>query len=185
MILTEIYGNVADIPDLSSYHVETAMVKSDDLLKSILRVTSDHGRDYGIRLEDESQKLENGSCFLLGPGKLLALQVLPDEVIVITPRDIDEMGRTAHMLGNLHKPVQVQNGTITLLTDPVVLQTLRQSGTPFTLEKIQLDQPMRYADLTPGHHHSHNHPASESAESTAPHAAHALETHRSTDNYET
>ena len=58
MILTEVYGNIQDIPDLASWHVETAMVKSDDLLKAILRVTSDHGRDYGIRLEDEIARLE-------------------------------------------------------------------------------------------------------------------------------
>lgn len=153
MILTEILGNVQDISNLAAYHIETALVKSDDLLKSILRVTSDHGRDYGIRLADETQSLENGSAFLLGPGKLLVLQVLLDEVIIISPKDMDEMGTIAHMLGNLHKPVQVQKGKITLLYDEVVAQTLRQEAVPFRVEKIQLDQPMKYVNLTPGHHH--------------------------------
>ncbi len=160
MILTEIYGNIRDIPDLTSWHVETAMVKSDDLLKSILRVTSDHGRDYGIRLEDGSQKLENGSAFVLAPGKLLVLSVIPDEVIVIAPSDMDEMGKTAHMLGNLHKPVQIHDGKITLLMDPVVLKTLKENGTAFTVEKVQLDEPMKYANLTPGAH-THTHHAEE------------------------
>ena len=158
MILTEIYGNIADIPNLHDWHVETALVKSDDLMKSILRVTSDHGRDYGIRLEDEGQKLENGTAFFLAPGKLLVLNVIPDEVIVISPSGMDEMGKTAHMLGNLHKPVQIQDGKITLLNDPVVVKTLRENGTAFTIEKIQLDQPMRYVDLTSGgHSHAHHH----------------------------
>jgi urease accessory protein len=162
MILTEVYGNIQDITDLGSWHVETALVKSDDLLKSILRVTSDHGRDYGIRLGDESQRLENGSAFVLGPGKLLVLSVIPDEVIVISPSGMDEMGRTAHMLGNLHKPVQIRDGRITLLMDPVVLKTLKENGTEFTVEKVQLDQPMQYANLTPGSHaHSHTHHADE------------------------
>lgn len=156
MILTEIFGNVKDIPDIADYHVETAMVKSDDLLKSILRVTSDHGRDYGIRLEDETQSLENGTAFLLGEGKLLVLSVVPDEVIIITPKDIDEMGTVAHMLGNLHKPVQVKDGKITLLMDEVVAQTLQQEGISYTTEKMQLDQPMKYVNLTPGHHHHHH-----------------------------
>lgn len=153
MILTKIFGNVRDIPDIANYHVETAPVKSDDLLKSILRVTSDHGRDYGIRLDDESEVLENGSAFLLGDKKLLVLSVVPDEVIVITPKDIDDMGRIAHMLGNLHKPVQVKDGTITLLMDPVVAETLKQQGTAYTVEEMRLDAPMQYANLTPGHHH--------------------------------
>ena len=29
------------------------------------------------------------------------------EMIVIAPKDIDEMGRIAHLLGNTHKPVKV------------------------------------------------------------------------------
>lgn len=33
MILTEVYKNVDDISNLQDFHVETAMVKSDDLLK--------------------------------------------------------------------------------------------------------------------------------------------------------
>ena len=50
MILTKALGNAHDVPHLDSYHVETAMVKSDDLLKRILRVKTDHGNSYGIRL---------------------------------------------------------------------------------------------------------------------------------------
>ena len=92
MILTEIYRNVDDIPDIESYHIETAMVKSDDLLKSIQRVTTDHGNDYGIRLEDENQVLESGSAFKIGEKRLLVISVIPDEMIVVKPKNIDEMG---------------------------------------------------------------------------------------------
>ena len=122
MILTEVYKNVDDISNLQDFHVETAMVKSDDLLKKVLRVTSDHGHDYGIRLDDDV--LENGSAFKLSDKELLVLSVIPDEMMVVTPTDIDNMGELAHMLGNLHKPIQVSEGKISLLFDKVVAQTL-------------------------------------------------------------
>ena len=150
MILTETYRNVDDIPDIAKYHIETATVKSDDLLKSILRVTTDHGNDYGIRLEDESPQLENGTSFILAPGRLLVLSVIPDEMIVVTPKDIDEMGRVAHLLGNLHKPVQVKDGTLSLLLDKVVAQTLDHQGVSYQVKQIQLDEPLVYADLKHG-----------------------------------
>lgn len=35
MILTEVFANVEDINDLEQYHIETCMVKSDDLMKRI------------------------------------------------------------------------------------------------------------------------------------------------------
>ncbi len=153
MILTEIYQKVDDIADLESYHIETAQVKSDDLMKSILRVKSDHGREYGIRLEDESQTLENGSAFLVGDHRLLVITVTADQVIVISPGDIDQMGRIAHMLGNLHKPVQIKDGTIALIYDRVVAMTLDQKNIDYRVEKKQLDEPMQYADLSHGHSH--------------------------------
>ncbi len=150
MILTKVYRNVDDIPNIEDFHIETATVKSDDLLKSILRVTTDHGNDYGIRLEDPSDVLENGSAFKIDNHSLLVLSVIADEVIVITPKNIDEMGFIAHLLGNLHKPVQVKNGRITLLLDKVVIQTLEKENVTYEVEKMQLDQPLKYADLTNG-----------------------------------
>ena len=150
MILTKIYRNVDDIPNIDSYHIETAMVKSDDLLKSILRVTSDHGKDYGIRLEDKNDVLENGSAFIVGDKHLLVLSVIADEAITITPKDIDEMGEVAHLLGNLHKPVEIKDGKITLLLDEVVVNTLEGKGIDYKIEKIQFSKPLKYADLTNG-----------------------------------
>ena len=143
MILTKIYRNVDDIPNIDSYHIETAMVKSDDLLKSILRVTSDHGKDYGSRLEDKNEVVENDK-------HLLVLSVIADEAITITPKDIDEMGEVAHLLGNLHKPVEIKDGKITLLLDKVVVNTLEKKGIDYKIEKIQFSKPLKYADLTNG-----------------------------------
>lgn len=157
MILTEVFRNVDDIPNLDSYHIEVAEVKSDDLMKSILRVTSDHGNDYGIRLEDESQVLENGTAFIVGDHRLLVLSVISDQVIVITPKDIDQMGVIAHLLGNLHKPIQVKGGTITLLFDKVVSQTLDQQHVSYQITKKQLDHPMEYVNLAHSHGHEHGH----------------------------
>lgn len=156
MVLTEISGNVRDIADIAHYHVETAEIASDDLAKKILRVTTDHGNEYGIHIPDK-ERLENGSCFRLGDHELLVLSVIPDEVLSITPAGIDEMGRIAHMLGNLHKPVVVKDATITLLRDPVVEETLKEQGVAYTIEKRSLDQAMHYAELGHHHHHEHGH----------------------------
>lgn len=148
MILTEVYRNVDDIPNIGSYHIETASVKSDDLMKNILRVKTDHGNEYGIRLENEDQILENGTAFKLGEHELLVLSVIPDEMIEITPKDIDEMGLIAHFLGNLHKPVQIKNGQIALLLDKVVINALNNKDIDYETKKIQLDQPLEYVDFT-------------------------------------
>ena len=75
---------------------------------------------------------------------------ISDQMIVITPDGIDQMGILAHMLGNLHKPVQVKEGRIALMVDKVVQQTLEHRGIDYTIEEIQLDEPLRYVDLSNG-----------------------------------
>lgn len=58
------------------------------------------------KLEDENQVLESCSAFKIGEKRLLVISVIPDEMIVVKPKNIDEMGVIAHLLGNLHKPVE-------------------------------------------------------------------------------
>ena len=58
------------------------------------------------------------------------------------------MGVVAHLLGNLHKPVEIKNGQITLLLDKVVVKTLDKRGIDYEIKKIQFDKPLKYANLT-------------------------------------
>ena len=125
MIFTKISGNLKDDASVKSKHIETAMVKSDDLSKVILRVKSDHGNEFGIRLSDD-EKLENGSYFIIDEGHILALSVIPEEMIIITPKDINDMGIIAHTLGN-----------------------------PFCIEKVQLEEALHYANLSSDGAHKH------------------------------
>ena len=58
MIFNEVIGNINEIDDLNGYNVETIYLNSEDMLKRILRVTSDHNREYGITL-DNNEKLKD------------------------------------------------------------------------------------------------------------------------------
>ena len=96
MIFTKVDALVKDI-DVDKYHIETVILSSDDLNKKIIRVKSDHGNEFGIRL-DKGQKLQNGSAFFIDDHHVLAIGVESQDLIVISPKDMDEMGITAHIL---------------------------------------------------------------------------------------
>ncbi|MDO4666640.1 MAG: urease accessory protein UreE [Streptococcus sp.] len=150
MIFTKIDTYVKDL-DLDAYHVETAILSSDDLNKKIIRVSSDHGNEFGIRL-DKGQQLENGAAFFIDDHHVLAIGVESQHLIVISPKDMDEMGTTAHILGNTHKPVVVKDAKIYLEVDPVVEQVLTQKNIAYTIEEIILDKPLRHVNLTAHEH---------------------------------
>lgn len=148
MILTEVYKNINDIDNISSYHLEIAMIKSDDLMKKVLRVKSDHGNEFGIRLSDNNVCLENGSTFKLSDHELLVLNTISDKMLVIIPLTIDKMGELCHVLGNLHKPIQVKEGKVLVLMDGVIQKMLDDRDFEYTIEDRQLDGPLRYVDLS-------------------------------------
>ena len=92
MIFTKVDALVKDI-DVDKYHIETVILSSDDLNKKIIRVKSDHGNEFGIRL-DKGQKLQNGSAFFIDDHHVLAIGVESQDLIVISPKDMGEMGIT-------------------------------------------------------------------------------------------
>ena len=97
MIFHEIIGNINEIDDLNGYHVETIYLNSEDMLKRILRVTSDHNREYGITL-DNNEKLKDGD--------------------IITKIDNEKITTTAefkyylykHKIGDTVKVTYIRNG---------------------------------------------------------------------------
>lgn len=151
MILTKVDTTVDALTDLENYHVETVKLRSDELNKKILRVTTDHGNDYGIRLSDESESLQNGAIFFLEDHNLLLITVRSEEMIIIEPKTMDEMGEIAHMLGNTHKPVVVEDGKIVLELDPTVIELLNKKQVSYVVEKIKLKKPLKHVDLSHAH----------------------------------
>lgn len=149
MIFTKVDG-YADEFDMSHYHVEKVVLPSEDFTKRILRVTSDHGNEFGIRL-DAGEELKDGTIFIIDDSHLLLLSVRREEYIEIIPRDMNEMGEVAHMIGNTHRPVVVENERIYLEIDPVVFQRLDKHNINYVVREIKLKKPLKHVDLSHVH----------------------------------
>lgn len=147
MILDKILGNIKDMEDIHC-HVERIYLESDELLKRVLRVTSDHGHEYGISLPKGSE-MRDGDILFNDGHNMVVISVKEDDVIVITPRDINEMGEVAHNLGNKHLPVQIEDGKIIIQYDYLVEKLLQDLQVNFERKNMKLKQAFRHVD------HSH------------------------------
>ena len=74
------------------------MLPSAQLVKRIQRVTTDHGKELGIRLPTGSGDLRDGDILAVADTNVIVVSVLPTDVLVIAPRTIHEMGVVAHSL---------------------------------------------------------------------------------------
>lgn len=131
-------------------HVEKISLKSDELLKRINRVTSDHGNEYGISLSKETV-LKDGDILYKDDKNMVVVSVKSDDVLIIKPTSITEMGRIAHNLGNRHLPAQFRDGMMVLEYDKLVEDLLKEEAIPYSREDLTLEKAFRHVEF--GHKH--------------------------------
>lgn len=150
MIIEEIVGHIDELDSdlVARIHKEKVYLESSDLVKRIQRVKTDHGREIGIRLS-ESRELNAGDVLYMDEKNIILVEVFPDDVIVIEPRNMNEMGTIAHQLGNRHLPAQFEEDKMLVQYDYLVEELLEELGLPFVREKRRVKKAFRHI----GHSH--------------------------------
>src|SRR5690625_7914467 len=103
-------------------------------MQRIQRVETDHGREFGIRLKN-SKDLEAGDVLFMDDDNMIIVDVLSDDLIVISPRSMHEMGTIAHQLGNRHLPAQFAGNDMLVQYDYLVEELLEEESIPFKREE--------------------------------------------------
>ncbi|WP_211879181.1 urease accessory protein UreE [Pseudarthrobacter albicanus] len=160
MIIEKILGNVHELPpnsgDYAGLHREKVILPSAALVKRIQRVTTDHGKELGIRLPSGSVDLRDGDILHVAGTSMIVVSVLPTDVLVVAPRSVHEMGVVAHSLGNRHLQAQFFDATSEYAADVMVCQYdhtvedyLKHVGVPYDRQERVMPVPFRHAE------HSH------------------------------
>lgn len=76
---------------------------------------------------------------VLHPGQVLhrsgdrtyVVSAAAEDVLVITPRDAAEGARVGHLIGNLHRDIDVDGGEVVALADEALADRLRRAGVAF------------------------------------------------------
>ncbi|GAB3125613.1 urease accessory protein UreE [Tsukamurella serpentis] len=160
MIIEAITGNLADLDtaELERLHLERVPLAGADLVKRIQRVRTDHDREIGLRLTAPAGPdgdLRDGDILHRDGRNIIAVQVLATDVLVIAPRTITEMGRTAHGLGNRHLQAQFFDAdseygaeVMVVQFDHTVVDYLDHHAIPYSRQDRVLPTPFRHAEHT-------------------------------------
>lgn len=147
MIIEQIVGNMDATPP-SGRHIERVYLSSDDLVKRVQRVTTDHGKEIGIRLK-EPKDLMDGDILYMDDRNMIVVSVTSDDLLVIRPATLQQMGEIAHQLGNRHLPAQFEGEEMLVQYDYLVEELLKQLMVPFSREERKVKKAFRHI----GHHH--------------------------------
>ncbi len=150
LIIEQIVTNIEtmDKAEIEKRHIEKVYLESALLVKRVQRVTTDHGKDIGIRLKN-SRDLVAGDVLYMDDKNLIMIEVISDDLLVIHPRSLHEMGTIAHQLGNRHLPAQFENDDMLVQYDYLVEELLQELQIPFTREERKVKQAFRHI----GHSH--------------------------------
>ncbi|MFE0504192.1 urease accessory protein UreE [Peribacillus butanolivorans] len=150
MIIEKVVTNLEkmDTNEIKKRHIEKVYLESAHLMKRIQRVKTDHGNELGIRLK-EHRDLLAGDVLYMDDKNMIVIDVLSDDLLVISPRSIKEMGTIAHQLGNRHLPAQFEEDDMLVQYDYLVEELLQELGIPFKQEERKVKQAFRHI----GHSH--------------------------------
>ncbi|MFC3039782.1 urease accessory protein UreE [Virgibacillus xinjiangensis] len=150
MLVEKIDKNIQDIEpaELDALHKEKVYLESDDLLKRIQRVQTDHGKEIGISL-NERKPLQQGDVLFHDERNIIYIDLFRDDVIAIQPNGIHEMGVIAHQLGNRHLPAQFEGDEMIVQYDYLVEELLKDMGISYIREERKLKEAFKHI----GHSH--------------------------------
>lgn len=152
MIFNKVLGNIDKYKNLDNFHIEKIYINSDDALKRILRVNSDHNHEYGIAL-DENVELKDGDILYKDDKNIVVIKIKGDDVLVIKPKCMTEMGVIAHSLGNRHLQAQFEVGKMIIQYDALVESELKREKIDYSRESLKLKKAFRHVEF--GHTHTH------------------------------
>lgn len=150
MIIEQIITNIDEMAneEIKRRHKEKVLLESADLVKRVLRVTTDHGKEIGIRLKGH-RDLKAGDVLFMDDTNMIFIDVQTDDLLVIKPRSLMEMGTIAHQLGNRHLPAQFEGAEMLVQYDYLVEDLLNELQIPYARENRKVKVAFRHI----GHSH--------------------------------
>ena len=152
MIFNQVLGNISELESLNNIHIEKIYISSEEALKRILRVNSDHNHEYGIAL-NENVELKDGDILYRDDKNIIIVKIKGEDVLVIKPKSMTDMGVIAHSLGNRHLQAQFEDGKMIIQNDALEEGELKRDNIDYSRENLKLKKAFRHVEF--GHTHTH------------------------------
>jgi urease accessory protein len=135
-------GNLRDFP-VGGRTVERLPVASTAMTRRILRLPSSIG-DLGLML-DGDLRIRDGDVLVADEARVIAVEVVPDDVLIAYPDSIAQAVEIAHALGNRHIPVIREGDAIVVGYASPLQELLERTGVRYERVARVMERPFRHA----------------------------------------
>jgi urease accessory protein len=137
-----VLGNLDRFP-VGARTLERLPVASSAMTRRLLRLESSAG-DLGLMFAD-GLRIRDGDVLVADESRVIAVEVVPDDVLVAHPDSIPQAVEIAHALGNRHVPVIRDGDAIVIGYAAALEELLERSGVRYERVARVLERPFVYA----------------------------------------
>lgn len=133
MIINEIEGSLREF-DITNRVVDYLEIEWFESTKRIQRKKSKNGQEVAIKFLKEGQRLKHGDVVYADDQKIIVVDIIPCDAIVVKPKSLLEMGSVCYEIGNKHLPMFIQNDEVLIPFEEPIFKWLSASG--YDTEKV-------------------------------------------------
>lgn len=133
MIINEIEGSLREF-DITNRVVDYLEIEWFESTKRIQWKKSKNGQEVAIKFLKEGQRLKHGDVVYADDQKIIVVDIIPCDAIVVKPKSLLEMGSVCYEIGNKHLPMFIQNDEVLLPFEEPIFKWLSASG--YHTEKV-------------------------------------------------
>jgi urease accessory protein len=137
-----VLGNLETFP-VGTRTIERLPLASSAMSRRLLRLPSSAG-DLGLMFEN-GERIRDGDVLLADAARVIAVQIVADEILVVSPQSIAQAVEVAHALGNRHIPIIREGDTIVVGFVPALEELFGTLGVRYERVARVLERPFVYA----------------------------------------
>lgn len=151
MLVQQKIGNIATT-DIGGRTVDLVAMEWFETQKRIMHKRSRAGVEVAIKFLGGGQNLTQGDMLFMDDHTIIAVDILPCEVIVIRPKNMFEMASVCYEIGNKHLPLFYDNEDVLVVFDAPLFRLLSASGYAVSQDNCRLLNPLKTS--VSAHEHS-------------------------------
>ncbi len=151
MLIQQKTGNISTT-DIGNRNVDYLTLEWFETQKRIMHKRSQAGVEVAIKFLGGVQNLTQGDILFMDDNMVIAVDILPCDVIVIRPKNMFEMASVCYEIGNKHLPLFYDNEDVLVVFDAPLFRLLSASGYMVKQDNRKLINPLRTS--VSAHEHS-------------------------------
>lgn len=150
MLIKEKIGNLSTFAT-NGRRIDYLPLEWHECNKRILHKKTNEGRDASIKFFKEAQQLQQGDVLYADDVVIMAIEIIPCEVMVIKPGSMYEMAYACYEIGNKHLALFYEQDELLMPYDAPAYSMLQVAGFAPQVMFRKLQNPLRTSVVAHAH----------------------------------